>query len=297
MNRLKEAIEGKDRWGDLNTYISLVQSNIESNSNVALDGAKSILESISKTILEDKSIPYESDSKVGFLVKQAFNSLPVFTKISEEDLENARSILGSFENIARVIGEFRNNHGFFSHGQDLQSEKFDRYLVELAISSSDLLASFLIVCHAEDLKDRSRIYYEENDEFNRYIDDTSEENPVVQGIQLIPSKTLYTDPEAYKDQLLAFVNEKEILITRLEESESFVSTRSAARDSIPMREYMTTDEIRRLVKACSDNPQIYRILGHGFTKNLFSWIREEKSHLLSSAELSQFQKTFDYKMF
>ena len=47
-------------------------------------------------------------------------------------------------NITRTIGTFRNNHVFFSHGQDLQSDKFDKYLVELVISSSDLISSFLI---------------------------------------------------------------------------------------------------------------------------------------------------------
>ena len=297
MQKLKEAITGKDRWNGLESYIVLVDVNRESNPNASLDGAKGILESISKTILEDKAIPYAPDSNVGFLVKKAFESLPVFSKLSEKDLDSAKSILGSFENITRVIGEFRNGHGFFSHGQDLQAEKFDRYLVELTISSSDLLASFLIVSHAEDLKDRSRVYYEENDEFNRYVDDTSEEYPVVRGIQLSPSKALYSDIEAYKEELLAFINEKTDLIERLEKSENFVSTRSICSDLIPLQNFLTEIELKRVIRAGIDNSQIHGILGHGYTRNLFTWILEEKSEVLTPQEIVDLKTAFAKKLY
>lgn len=297
MKKLKEVIAGKDRWKGLESYILLVELNRETNPNASLDGAKGILESISKTILEDKAIPYSTDSNVGPLVKKAFESLPVFSKLSEKDLNSAKSILGSFNNIVRVIGEFRNDHGFFSHGQDLQSEKFDRYLVELTISSSDLLASFLIVSHSEDLKDRSRVYYEENDEFNRYIDDTSEEPPVVQGIQLLSSKALYSDIEAYKEGLLLFINEKTDLIERLEKSGDFVSTRSICSNLIPLQNFLTEIELKRIIRAGIDNPQIYRILGHGYTKNLYTWILDEKEEVITSEEITNLKTAFAKKLF
>lgn len=297
MQKLKSSIKGKDRWDGLTSYIFLVEKNRESNPNASLDGAKSILESISKTILEDKGIVHAPNSEIKFLVKKAFEALPIFSKISAKDLSSAKSILGSFENISRVIGEFRNSHGFFSHGQDLQSEKFDRYLVELAISSSDLLASFLIICHAEDLKDRKRVYYEEHDEFNRYIDETSEEYPVVRGIQLLPSQALFTDTEAYKEELGVFVNEKVDLITRLEKSENFVSTRSISCDLIILKNYLTEDELKRIIRAGIDNPQIYRILGHGYTRNLFTWILEEKNEILATKEIDDLQRSFTKKIY
>ena len=297
MQKLKEAILGKERWNGLVSYIVLVEENRETNPNASLDGAKSILESISKTILEDKAISYPPGSNIGYLIRKAFESLPVFSKLLERDLDSAKSILGSFENITRVIGGFRNGHGFFSHGQDIQSEKFDRYLVELTISSSDLLASFLVVSHAEDLKDRSRVYYEENNEFNRYIDDTSEEYPVVRGIQLSPSRALFSDIEAYKEELLVFINEKTDLIERLESSENFVSTRSICSDLIPLRNYLTEAELKRVIRAGIDSPQIYLILGHGYTRNLFTWILEEKDEMLTPTEITNLQTAFARKLY
>ena len=292
MNKTKEAVEGKDRWEDLNSYISLIEENVNDNPNIALDGSKSLLESVSKTILEDKKIEYKNDSTIGFLVKKAFESLPVFSKLSVEEINNTKSILGSFENISRNIGEFRNNHGFFAHGRDLQSKKFDRYLVELAISSADLLASFLIISHAEDLKDRSRVYYEENNEFNKYIDETSEELPVVAGYQLSPSQSLFTDEEAYKEELNSFINEKENLISQLKESGSFISTRRICAGLSVYKRFLTEDELLRIINSAIENHQIYRILGHGHTKNLFSWLLRERGHLLDASKLDEFKKSF-----
>jgi hypothetical protein len=45
--------------------------------------SKTILESIAKTILTDKSIKYKSDSKIQFLVKRSFETLPLFGSVSE----------------------------------------------------------------------------------------------------------------------------------------------------------------------------------------------------------------------
>lgn len=292
MQKTKEAIIGKNRWSALESYIFSIEDNKISDPNIALDACKSILESVSKTILNDKGIEYESDSNIGYLVKSAFSALPVFGKLSEDEIMSTKSILGSFENISKNIGEFRNNHGFFSHGRDLQSEKFDRYLVELAISSSDILVSFLIISHAEDLKDRSRVYYEEHDEFNRYIDETAEELPVVRGNTLSPSQSLFTDIEAYKEELNNFMSDKETIILSLEESTEFVYTRSACADLFEFQEYLTDEEVLRLVNAAINNPQIYRILGHGHTKNMFTWLLENKADILSEEELDNFQKSF-----
>lgn len=297
MQKLKEAIAGKDRWNGLESYILLVEKNKEVDPSVALDGAKSLVENISKTILTDKGIVCDQNWSVQKVVKTAFESLPVFKKITQEELENAKSIIGSFENITRVLGEFRNLHGFFAHGRDIQSEKFDRYLIELVISSSDLISSFLVICHAEDLRDRNRIYYEENDEFNRYIDETSEDYPVVCGIQLYPSKALYSDTEAYKEQLLLFINEKTDLIERLEKSERFVSTRSICSDLIPFQKYFTEVELRRVIRAGIDNSQIYGILGHGYTKNLYTWILQEKDEVLTSQEIIDLKSAFAKKIY
>lgn len=215
MIKLKEVIKDKSQWEELNTYIELIENNQDKQPNIALDGAKSLLETVSKTILEDKGIEYEHDENISKLVKSAFDTFPIFSLLENRDAQSSKAILGAFSTITKHIGEFRNRHGFFSHGQDIQSNKFDRYLVELVISSSDLVTSFLITAHTDNLKDRVRSYYDENDEFNRYINDNIEEPTMIFDTEVLASMALYTDKSAYKTKLNAFINDKRLVIDLL----------------------------------------------------------------------------------
>jgi hypothetical protein len=219
MEKLKNAIVWKTRWAWLQSYISLVEENRYTNQNASLDWAKSILESISKTILEDKWIEYKWDESIWNLVKKAFSKLPVFQRLSTIEWEQATKILNAFATISNAIWTFRNESWFFAHWQDLESKKFDTYLLELAISSSDLLSSFLIVCHWEDLNDRTRVYYEEYEVFNKWMDD-NEEWVEVRWVPCSPSFTLFnSDIEAYKTAWIEFNADPEALTTALETDE------------------------------------------------------------------------------
>jgi len=220
MEKLKKAILNKERWAGLNVFIESIELNKEGKPNIALDNSKSLLETISKTILNDKKISFENDLKIGALIKLTFGSLPVFHKISQKDAERGKKIVNALSTIVIGIGEFRNEHGFFSHGQDMQKRNFDNYLVELVVESTDLLASFLIIAHSEDLNNRKRLYYDEYPDFNKWFDDR-EEWPIVKEIAHSPSKTLfYNDIEFYKEELQAFESDRDILIPILEDAEN-----------------------------------------------------------------------------
>lgn len=297
MHRLESAIAGKQRWEELNSYITSIRDNRLDNPNVVLDCTKSIIESISKTILHDKGLTFDNSWSLGKLVKQTFSSLPIFSKLGTQDTENAKSILGSFENIARIIGEFRNTYGFFSHGQDLESEKFDQYLTDLVVESSDVITSFLIIAHSEDLKNRNRVFYEENDEFNRYVDETAQQFPEVIGVTLTPSRALYTDGDAYREKLLEFINYKNNLIEKLESSSSFITTRAVCSELLNIRFYLTEDEVKKISRAPVGNRNIFMILGHGYTKGLFTWVLEDMKSFLSEKEIGGLEEAFSKKVY
>ena len=271
MKKLKKAIKEKKRWEELSKSIELVDNNRLDNPNIALDAAKTILESIAKTILTDKSIKYESDSKIQFLVKRSFETLPIFSKLGDKDSKSAKSIIGSFENITKEIGAFRNSYGFFSHGQDLQSDKFDKYLIELVISSSDLISSFLIISHSEDLKDRARVYYDENEVFNNYLDYYTEE-VVISNITIDASRALFTDEEAYKDRMNAFVDEKTTLIKKFKDNYDI----SVLGELVSFSEYLTDEEKIELTKAITKSEIILSDENHDEIKDFIANLHDKK---------------------
>lgn len=247
MFRLKDTIKDKSQWKELNTYIELIENNQDKNPNIALDGTKSLLETVSKTILEDKGIAYDHDENISKLVKSAFDTFPIFSLLEARDLQSAKAILGAFATIAKHLGEFRNRHGFFSHGQDLQSNKFDRYLVELVVSSSDLVTSFLIIAHTENLQNRIRSYYDENDEFNSYINDSTEEPTIILETEVVSSMALYTDKVAYKAKLDAFINDKRVAIDMLKTSSSSLVEKTIEENLYEFQNYFTDEESLELL--------------------------------------------------
>jgi len=184
----------------------------------------------------------------------------------------------------------------------LHAKKFDRYLVDLAIGSSDLLASFLISSHAEDYRDRKRFFYEDYPEFNGWLDE--QETVEVQGIPLPPSVALFWgDAEAYKEQLNKFESDKEglirrlednivdhntigkkqtkkerkELIRRLEESGSFRETHALIAELNEYAPYLTSDEILRLVLAKNKNNQISLIQTDADIATFYATIEQSQS--------------------
>ena len=176
-----------------------------------------VLESVSTTILRDNGVEFSIDDSLQKKVKKCFSSLEIIKRISSKDSDSGKSIVNSFANISKSIGELRNNHGFISHGRDLQEEKFDRYLLELSIESSKSITCFLIKAHDEYYMNKKRIYYEDYKKFNLYLDETSEEYPSFHGIEMEPSKFLFYDIEAYKESFIEFDEERELIYKEFEE--------------------------------------------------------------------------------
>jgi hypothetical protein len=85
MEKLKQWIDRMPILSGLSVYIDLIERHQAENPNVALDAAKSLLESLAKTILTDRGISFEHDSEVKFLVKEAVRTAKVMEIISQID--------------------------------------------------------------------------------------------------------------------------------------------------------------------------------------------------------------------
>lgn len=297
MDKLRKAIWGKDRRKDLNDFILLIEENKDSNPNVALDALKTTIETIAKTILADKWISFADDSKLSYLVKTCLSSLPFFTKLANIDQNRAKSIINSLENIWNQIGWFRNSYGFFSHGQDLESARFDHYLLELAIDSADLLSSFLIISHAEDLKDRSRLYYEEHHEFNQYIDDSSIEcvvwKDITTGVRIVASQALFTDPDAYQDNLLSFKNDKQKVLNILINATTQEEVLSFLEQIVEYKDYLTVDEIDQIFYTITQSNASHWMLEDKNISEFLTTLHEDNKSWLHPILKEKAQKWFN----
>jgi len=215
VKKLLAIISNKEQWGELPSYIELVEQNKSRNPNIALDAAKSILECISKTVLENKGVEYPRDSTIQSLVGKTFEQLPIFEQLTPGDKEATKRIIRAVASIVQSVGDFRNTHGFFSHGHDLHAPKFDMYLIELVVDTVDALSTFLIAAHSEDLLDRKRMFYEDYSAFNEWFDSNNETISIA-GVEISPSRALFDqDLEAYKESFNYFTNTPEAIIDQI----------------------------------------------------------------------------------
>jgi hypothetical protein len=268
MDRLTKLIEAKPKWAELQEYIDITESKLESNPNHALDAAKSLIESIANTILADNEVDYGRNDSLSKKVKCAFNNLNIFKHLSQKNNQATMSILSSLANISESIGVFRNSYGFISHGTDLEKDKFDFDLSQLSIESSEVLACFFIRCHNQNKIYRRKIRYEEFVEFNDYLN-SYEEEITVMGVTLLASEFVFNDTDAYREQYLEYKRKcRELVNTLLDDNIDEVE------DLIAMLPYLEEDCVNqiRLYIAGEDNEKAKEI-----TKELMELHRREES--------------------
>jgi len=288
MERLRRSIQYKDGWNFLLEEIEVVDQMRTKDPAKALELAKSILERISIKIATDRGVTLEDSPKTGSLIKKAFEMLPVIKFLSSKDEEASKAVLNAFATIATRIGEFRNKYGPISHGKDLYAENIDSHALLFSIDACDLVAAYLVTLDSFDVSERTRVDYGDYPLFNKKIDDEQDDKVNVQEIELLPSKALFgADFESYKELLYEFENEKKESIEGLCNSGDFVNTRKMCANLRMIREYLTDDEIQKIARAFVQNPQIYRIVKHGFTQIIYKWLIEEKSTILEESQLKE----------
>ncbi|WP_421902093.1 abortive infection family protein [Maridesulfovibrio sp.] len=187
------------------------------DSPLILDTSKALLESVLKTILNDHGVEFESKRKNN---RKNLTIIKLCTLIrnnlrlaNSEELGTEIGVL--LGNIVRTTAELRNNYGEASHGKDAL---FDNPLgfpeAKMIASLADNVSCFLLSRNAQlrDPANGQRIYYLDNEEFNDFLD--LENDPInlkISDSGPIPySKALFgLDPEAYKESLLQFLDNKE----------------------------------------------------------------------------------------
>ena len=254
MERLKQWIDRMPMLSGLSVYIDLIERHQTNNPNIALDAAKSLLESLAKTILTDRGIHFKHDSEVKFLVKEAVKTAKVMENISDPD--SLQRIVQGFDTIANAIGTLRNSFGLISHGQDIASCQIDHISVEFVVEATLTTVHFLLALHSKENCIKKRIFYEENPDFNKYIDSVNEQSGMdfsVFEVAITPSKALFhEDIEAYRERLIMFRDEKEKIFNILRNcfsSENF-DVAMQFKDCFTTVEYGTMREIYFQNKSC-----------------------------------------------
>lgn len=171
MEKLNQVIDQYGRWSKLRTYILRIDAYIQDDFSIAVENAKSLLETIGKEICKLKKITIEENPITNKILKQAFTAIGYST----QDL--VTQISSALASIGQQIGNLRNEIGTTAHGRTLKelserNNRFDEMTGEFLIDSTEIIATFLIRAfenenprrHIETYKDK--ISFDDNAEFN-----------------------------------------------------------------------------------------------------------------------------------
>jgi len=213
MENLKLLIEQYGRWQPLEEYILRIETFLHSDFGSALENAKSLLESISKEICNEKGIELNSTESIAGSLKQAYKAIG----FNGRDLEVQLST--SIANIGQQMGNLRNEIGATSHGRTMQelqtrNDGLDDLTKEFLINTTILTASFLIKTFENEnprvKQNIEKIHYEQEEEFNEFWDEMYDEFSMTEDYTYPASEILYNiDYSAYKTEHTNFQQNQE----------------------------------------------------------------------------------------
>jgi hypothetical protein len=193
--------------------IAALESAVIDTPALAFDLAKSLVESVCKTILADRGQEVDHTLDTPKLFRDTLRHLQILPDSHAGDApisDSLKKTMGGLQSIVAGLCELRNREGLASHGRDAYSCSLESVQAQLAARSADALIHYLLNAHRNypNQSPKRRVQYHDNSEFNSYLDD-SNEKIVIFGFEYLPSYALFnTDDDAYKELLREYNDEQ-----------------------------------------------------------------------------------------
>lgn len=201
MEKLKQLSDQYDKWDGLKAYVGKIEYFLLApDFGAAVGTAKSLIECICKTILDEQNHAYDTSSSVNSLVTKTCIALKI-------ENESVSPFARAMANACQRVGEIRNVTDTSSHGHSLSSEKsksIEGVTVYFLINSVESIACFLVEFYEIEyplIKNQSEeITYESFPDFNDYLDNLYGDINVA-GLSYSASESLYSiDKIAYRNK-------------------------------------------------------------------------------------------------
>jgi hypothetical protein len=186
-----------------------IERAVIENPGLAFDLAKTVVESVCRTILVERKIPFAPDDDLPRLYKAVTTNLPMLPIAASGEAEARKSLvqtLNGLHTALQGVCELRNAYGFASHGAGGPRPLMEGVQALLAAQAADAIVGFLHRVHRQerDPMERGRIEYNDNKGFNTYVDEANEQVKIFD-LAYRPSEVLFfVDHEAYRDLLVDY---------------------------------------------------------------------------------------------
>ncbi|WP_406694832.1 abortive infection family protein [Singulisphaera sp. Ch08] len=131
--------------------VTRMESSLKGDPELAIGTAKEFVETVCKTILNERDIQLRGNEDVSQLVRLTLKELkltPDDVSASSQAAETIRILLGKLASISQSLAELRNLHGS-GHGKDAKTSILGVRHARLAVQSATSLAVFIFETHQE----------------------------------------------------------------------------------------------------------------------------------------------------
>jgi len=189
-----------------------IEQAVADNPALAFDLARTLVETVCRTILAERKVAYSEDDDLPRLFKTASNLLPFLPLAASDGAEVRRSLAQTLNGLSTAIQgicELRNQYGFASHGTDKPRPAMESVQALMAAEAADTIVGCLHRIHRQDrtLSPSTRALYDDNPAFNDSVD--AIHDPIcIFDVELRPSEVLFEmEPESYRIYLGEYVPE------------------------------------------------------------------------------------------
>lgn len=191
-----------------------IELAVVENPALAFDLARTLVETVCRTILTERKVGYSEDDDLPKLFKTASNHLPFLPPTASSESEVRKSLKQTLSGLSTAIQgicELRNQCGFASHGSDKPRPAMESVQALLAAEAADTIVGFLHRVHRQDRMPppSPRALYDENQAFNESIDEAH--GPIrILDVEFLASEILFQmEPETYRIYAAEFDEEAE----------------------------------------------------------------------------------------
>lgn len=189
--------------------VKAIERAVVENPGLAFDLARTLVESVCRAVLSERTIAYSEDDDLPKLFKTISQSLPFLPPTASREAETRESLARTLSGLSTVIQgicELRNQCGFASHGSGNPRPAMESVQALLAAEAADTIVGFLHRVHRQDRTPPPlpRAMYEENTAFNDSVDEAHEMIRIFDA-EFRPSEVLFQmEPETYRVYLAEF---------------------------------------------------------------------------------------------
>jgi len=210
--------------------VKALELAVVGNTGLAFDLGKTLIESACKTILTEREVSFEKNDDLPKLFKAVTQCLPLLPPGASTETKARQSLaqtLNGLNTALQGVCQLRNDYGFASHGSDSPRPAMEGAQAQLAAQAADAIVGFLYRVHRQDTTPprKALLEYDDNPEFNEWLDDQTEAIQILSLPPYRPSEVLFNvDQEAYRDLLTEYKGEDE----REDEADNADAERGAA---------------------------------------------------------------------